>query len=48
MLTLILFLVVGIVIGQGLRCTNPHKEKKLEMIPGSRHTCELFEFKSKK
>jgi len=30
-------------IGQGLRCMNPHKEKKHEMIPGSRHTCELFE-----
>jgi hypothetical protein len=34
-------------IGQGLRCMNPHKEKKHEMIPGSRHTCELFEKKTK-
>ena len=34
-------------IGQGLRCTNPHKEKKLEMIPSSKHTCELFKSKNK-
>jgi hypothetical protein len=33
-------------IGQGLRCSNPKKEKKLEPIPSSKHTCELF--KSKK
>jgi hypothetical protein len=35
-------------IGQGLKCTNPKKEKKYETIPSSKHTCELFEFKSKK
>jgi len=34
-------------IGQGLRCTNPNKEKKNEMVPGSRHTCELFKSKNK-
>jgi len=35
-------------IGQGLRCLNPNKEKKNEMIPSSKHTCELFKPKSKK
>lgn len=35
-------------IGQGLRCSNPKKEKKLEVIPSSKHTCEFFEFKTKK
>lgn len=34
-------------IGQGLRCTNPKKEIKLEMIPSSKHTCELFKSKNK-
>ena len=33
-------------IGQGLRCSNPTKEKKPEVIPSSKHFCELFEFKS--
>jgi len=35
-------------IGQGLRCLNPNKKKKNEMIPSSKHTCELFNPKSKK
>ena len=35
-------------IGQGLRCLNPNKEKKNEMIPSSKHTCELFKLKTKK
>ena len=35
-------------IGQGLRCANPNKEKKYEMIPSIKHTCELFKPKSKK
>jgi hypothetical protein len=30
-------------IGQGLRCINDKKEKKNEMVPSSRYTCELFE-----
>ena len=34
-------------IGQGLRCSHPKKELKLEMIPGSRHTCELFQINEK-
>jgi len=33
-------------IGQGLRCSNPKKEIKLEMIPSSKHTCELFKPKT--
>ena len=33
-------------IGQGLRCSNPQKENKYEMVPSSKHSCELFEFKS--
>ena len=32
-------------VGQGLRCINPDKKEKYKMIPNSRHTCELFEFK---
>ncbi len=35
-------------IGQGLRCLNPNKENKNEMIPSSKHTCELFKLKTKK
>jgi hypothetical protein len=29
-------------IGQGLRCIHPKKGNS-EMIPSSKHTCELFE-----
>ena len=35
-------------IGQGLKCSNQKKEKKFESIPSSKHTCELFEFKTNK
>jgi len=32
-------------IGQGLKCSNPKKENKLESIPSKFHTCDLFENK---
>ena len=36
-----------VALGQGLRCINPTKEDKYKMVPSSKHTCELFEFKTK-
>lgn len=32
-------------VGQGLKCSNPKKENKLESIPSKHHTCDLFEIK---
>ena len=35
-------------IGQGLRCGNPTKEIKNQLVKSSKHTCDLFEKKDEK
>jgi hypothetical protein len=42
------YLIWSIGVGQGLRCGNGNKNEKYEMIPNSRHTCELFKEKTQK